>query len=138
MKNSKNRLLEGMKFNSSRHQDRYVEILGRMRSNNPEHASLAYLLALIDAPASYCFDFASDRIRREAIDDDWTTESSRRVLTLGFNLWNYTITAFRDTFRDGQCKKGRMYIFELQRQTCYCCMEAGNSSKRQLLRIHII
>ena len=115
MKNSKNRLLEGMRFNSSRHQDRYVEILGRMRSNNPEHASLAYLLALIDAPASYCFDFASDRIRREAIDDDWTTESSRRVLTLGFNLWNYTITAdVSDVFSYGGYEFGEYMFYAIQ------------------------
>lgn len=81
--------LSEMLFRDEQHRDMYVNILHQMKSNTPEHAALAYLLALIKAPVNCCFDFSNDKVKLNAVEGSWVTGSCRRVLALAFNLWNF-------------------------------------------------
>ncbi len=75
-------------FKDKAHRERYLDIMLRMQSNNPEHASFAYLVSLVDAPINDCFDFENDKIKMDMLDHAWVTGTDRRVLTLAKNLWN--------------------------------------------------
>ena len=82
----------GVIFKDERHKQRCGEILGRMKSRDVYHAALAYLLALDDniqgQRLSECFDFSEDSIKPNVLEEAWITGTDRRVLQLGFNLWN--------------------------------------------------
>lgn len=82
----------GVVFKNTLHKQRCSEILGRMKSRDVYHAALAYLLALDDnihgQRISECFDFSEDSIKSSVLDAAWITGTDRRVLQLGFNLWN--------------------------------------------------
>lgn len=82
----------GVIFKDDHHKKRCSEILGRMKSRDVYHAALAYLLALDDniqgQRISECFDFSEDSIKPNVLDAAWITGTDRRVLQLGFNLWN--------------------------------------------------
>ena len=79
-----------MKFKNQNHEERYVGILGRMKSDDCYHRSLAYLLALdgniTDSRIKDCFDFNEDCIK--PVDAAWITGFDRRVLMLAAHLWN--------------------------------------------------
>ena len=83
-----------MIFKDEKHEQRFREFLGRMKSSDRYHGALAYLLALDenirDDPKriSDCFDFEKDAICRTALEEPWITGFDRRVLTLAFHLWN--------------------------------------------------
>jgi DnaD/phage-associated family protein len=82
----------GVIFKDDRHKRNCSEILGRMKSRDVYHAALAYLLALDDnikgQRISECFDFSEDSIKPNVLEAAWITGTDRRVLQLGFNLWN--------------------------------------------------
>lgn len=83
-----------MIFKNDYHQRKYLEILGKMSTTDEYHCALAYLIALDEnicndiERVNACFDFKKDSIRRDVIDQAWVTGFDRRVLQLGFNLWN--------------------------------------------------
>lgn len=82
-----------MMFLDREHQRRYFGILHQMRSNGPEYVSFAYLVSLVNAPIKDCFDFATSCIKTDMLDCSWITGTSRRVLTLAQNLWNFNNSA---------------------------------------------
>lgn len=83
-----------MVFRDEQHEDRYFAIIAKMKSNDVYHAALAYLLALdsnVDSKRlAECFDFSEDIIKPGVLEAAWITSTDRRVLKLGFNLWNDT------------------------------------------------
>ena len=79
-----------MKFNNHVHEEKFYEILSRMRSNDVYHLSAAYLMALADLCPEDVFDFDNDCIIPEGLYAGWQTSSSRRATRLMYNLWNGT------------------------------------------------
>ena len=77
-----------MKFQTDAHEQRYHEILSRMKNQNAYHKSAAYLMALADMVPDDVFDFTGNFIKYEGISAAWQTSSSRRATRLMFNLWN--------------------------------------------------
>ena len=107
--------LSEMLFRDAEHSDRYVTILQLMKSNNPEHAALAYLLALINAPVNCCFDFSNDKVKLNAVEGSWVTGSCRRVLALAFNLWNFQNPAdVSDVFGYGAYEYGDYMFYAIK------------------------
>ena len=111
----KNAELSEMPFVDDKHKEKYVTIMHLMKSNNPEHAALAYLIALINAPIHSCFDFENDQAKLDAVDCSWVTGSSERVLKLAFNLWNFLNFAdVSDVFSYGASEYGEYMFFAIQ------------------------
>lgn len=83
-----------MIFRDEDHRKKYHEIICRMSNWDVYHASLAYLMALDrniqGTRITDCFDFSTDSIKPGVLEEDWITGTDRRVLQLGFNLWNST------------------------------------------------
>lgn len=77
-----------MKFKNSDHEQRFLQLLSRMRSRDAYHRSAAYLMALADLVPTDVFDFEEDVIKHAGIFAGWQTSSSRRATRLMFNLWN--------------------------------------------------
>ena len=77
-----------MTFKDSQHQERYLQVLGKMRNQDNYHQAAAYLMALVPLKYSDVFDFESDGIKHEGIYAAWQTHSSRKATRLMFNLWN--------------------------------------------------
>ena len=77
-----------MIFSDERHKKTYYAILAKMHAFDAYHASYAYLISLIDAPAHDCFDFQYDKVKRDVVNQDWVSGTDFRVLTLALNLWN--------------------------------------------------
>lgn len=83
-----------MIFKDEKHEQRFYEFLGRMKSSDCYHSALAYLLALDenirDDPKriSDCFNFEKDAINPDVFRNGWITGFDRRLLTLAFHLWN--------------------------------------------------
>ena len=70
-----------MKFKSQKHENRYNEILSKMKNKDCYHRALAYLLALDDnitnSRLNDCFNFKDDCIK--PVDEPWVTGFDRRV-----------------------------------------------------------
>lgn len=79
-----------MKFKNSDHEQRFLQLLSRMKNRDAYHRSAAYLMALVPMAASDVFDFEDDCIRHEGLYADWQTHSSLKATRLMFNLWNFT------------------------------------------------
>ena len=77
-----------MKFKDKDHEQRYYELLAKMKRDDPYHKSAAYLMALAELVPGDVFDFQEDCIRHEGVDAGWQTSSSRKATRLMFNLWN--------------------------------------------------
>lgn len=78
-------------FRNKEHENNYYTVLNQMCNSDCYHQSVAYLLALDSTLKEHIqdvFDFNQDCIRRDALQKDWNTSSSRRSLRLAFNLWN--------------------------------------------------
>lgn len=106
-----------MIFKDADHRQKYREIIGRMSSRDVYHAALAYLLALDEnihgTRIADCFDFSADSIKSSVFEEDWITGTDRRVLQLGFNLWNGAQEAnVSDVFSAGDDLE---YLFEAVR-----------------------
>ena len=62
---------------------------------------------------SDCFNFSTDSIKPSVFEEAWITSTDRRVLQLGFNLWNSTQEAnVSDVFYAGDDLE---YMFEAVR-----------------------
>lgn len=106
-----------MIFKDTDHRQKYREIIGKMSSRDVYHAALAYLLALDEnihgTRISDCFNFSNDSIKLSAFEEDWITGTDRRVIRLGFNLWNGAQEAnVSDVFSAGDDLE---YLFEAVR-----------------------
>ena len=95
-------------FKSEHHEKMCHRILDKMHNTDAYHTSLAYLLALDDNISYHdwrleaCFDFKNDSIKPNVLEAAWITGTDRRVLQLGFNLWNDTNSAdVSDVFGSG-------------------------------------
>lgn len=81
-----------MKFRSDEHEKMFKEFFLRMKVKDSYHEALAYLLALNNdligerSEEDY-FDFTQDYIKRDALENG-ACGSTRRIMTLAFNLWN--------------------------------------------------
>lgn len=78
-------------FRNEEHENNYYAVLNQMHSSDCYHKSIAYLFALdstLNDHIQDVFDFNQDCIKRDALQKDWNTSSSRRSLRLAFNLWN--------------------------------------------------
>ena len=77
-----------MKFQNDTHEQRYHELLAKMKRDDPYHRSAAYLMALAHLVPGDVFDFQEDCIKHEGIFKAWQTSSTRRATRLMFSLWN--------------------------------------------------
>lgn len=93
MNNCENNDSVAMMFRDREHKERYFGALKRMSSQDAEHVSFVYLVTFVDAPINDCFDFANDKIKKDMLTCGWVTDTSRRVLALAMNLWNYANAA---------------------------------------------
>ncbi len=107
-----------MIFRDDHHEDRYFDILSRMRCVDCYHSCIAYLLAL---DTNICddeerikryFNFDDDIIRRTVLKEIWTTHTDKRILRLAFNLWGNQVKAnVGDVFTCGSVDYAE-YLFE--------------------------
>ena len=77
-----------IKFRNVKHEERFFNILSRMKKEDPYHLSAAYLMALADLVPESVFNFDNDCIIPEGLYAGWQSSSSRRATRLMYNLWN--------------------------------------------------
>jgi len=95
-----------IKFGDEQHEKRFYAILGKMKSGDVYHTSVAYLLTLdiecyrhIDS----LFDFEEDVIKPYgALNQAWQTGTSAKTTRLMFNLWR---GSYEDYDRDEKSVK---------------------------------
>lgn len=83
--------MQNLIFYSVRHKKDFHLLLERMRSTDPYHMAVAYLLALDTVLRDHTeaiFDFQKDVIRIEGLSEGFQTGTSAKTTRLAFNLWN--------------------------------------------------
>ena len=104
-----------MKFKSNEHEAMFNEFVARMKKQDSYHEALAYLLAfnndlIGERSEELYFDFEQDQIKRDA-PENGACGSTRRIMTLAFNLWNDSNVAdVSDVF--GYLSDNAEYLFE--------------------------
>lgn len=77
-----------MKFQDNEHEQRYINLLNKMKKHDCYHRSAAYLMALADLVPNDVFDFEKSCIKHHGVYKGWQTTSSLMATRLMFNLWN--------------------------------------------------
>ena len=99
-----------MRFENDQHEERYLNLLVRMKQQDCYHKSAAYLMALANLVPDDVFDFSKDVVKHSGVFKGWQTSSTLKTTRLMFNLWNgwayeedYDIDGSYDTLSPHYC-----------------------------------
>ncbi len=95
---------ENLKFMDKTHKKVFEEVCNKMPQSDCYHISFAYLVSLDVVLRDHIddvFDFEEDCIKRDGLQKDWQTGTSRKTLRLAFNLWNSC--HYDNEIEDGSC-----------------------------------
>lgn len=94
--------MSNVKFISAAHQDFFLEMMSKCKTNDCYHRAFFYVMGISDgtrANIKQMFNFKEDCIIPEGMHGGWQTSGSVRVCQLAFNLWNgYTETDGKDSY----------------------------------------
>lgn len=94
--------MSDVKFRSAAHQDFFLEMMGKCRTNDSYHRAFFYVMGIsaeTRANINRMFDFKQDCIVPEGMRGGWQTSGTVRVCHLAFNLWNgYAEKKSKDSF----------------------------------------
>lgn len=80
-----------MRFYDDTQETLFFEILAKMNHTDCYHAAVAYLISLDNVCRDHIdrlYDFSTDCIKPEALQEGWQTGTSMKTTRLMFNLWN--------------------------------------------------
>lgn len=78
-------------FRSKAHQDFFLKMLSRCKTNDSYHRAFFYVMGIADgtrANINQLFNFKEDCITPDGMHGGWQTSGTIRVCRLAFNLWN--------------------------------------------------
>jgi len=89
-------------FKSAAHQDFFLEMMSRCRTNDSYHRAFFYVMGIAGETRrniGQMFNFKEDCIKPDGMHGGWQTSGTVRVCRLAFNLWNgYTEQENRGDF----------------------------------------
>lgn len=83
--------MENLKFLDAEHQEAYEKFINQVAGVSVYNKSLLYLLSITEDTRKHIntiYDFETDQIEFEALNEAWQTTTSSIVCKLAFNLFN--------------------------------------------------
>ena len=111
----------GILFISEAHEKFYYDQLQKVQEQDEYHKALCYCLGISNDTRrniNRIYDFKTDCVKSECLQEGWQTSGSIKVVRMAFNLYcNGTPSVDEDTTTDEQLYECRQYSVE----ELFCC-----------------